>query len=74
MELEPSKHKKTEPNNIILGVEVYLQDFFREYKVSFSPAKKRCEEILHQLRECERWGIIIIMEAACHWDEGYSNQ
>ena len=26
--------------------------------------KKRCEEILHQLRECERRGIITIMEAA----------
>ena len=64
MEFEPSKHKAAAPSNIILGVEVHLQDFLRECKVSFSPTKKRCEGILHQLRECERRGIITIMEAA----------
>jgi len=51
-------------SNVILGVEVHLQDFLSECKVSFSPTKKRCEEILLQLRECERRGIITIMEAA----------
>jgi len=64
MEFEPSKHKETAASNVILGVEVHLQDFLSECKVSFSPTKKRCEEILLQLRECERRGIITIMEAA----------
>jgi hypothetical protein len=64
MEFDPSKNKTTAPTNVILGVEVHLQDFLRECKVSFSPTKKRCEEILHQLSECERRGIITIMEAA----------
>ncbi len=64
MEFEPSKHKEAAPSNIILGVEVHLQEFLSECKVSFSPTKKRCEEILHQLRECERRGIITIMESA----------
>ncbi len=63
MEFEPSKHKEAASINIILGVEVHLQDFVSECKVSFSPTKKRREEILHQLRECERWGIITVMEA-----------
>ncbi len=63
MEFESFKDKTSAPSNIILGVEVHLQDFLRECKVSFSPTKKRCEEILHQVRECERRGIITIMEA-----------
>ena len=64
MEFEPNKHKAAAPSNVILGVEVNLQDFLSEGKVSFAPTKKRCEEILLQLRECERRGLITIMEAA----------
>jgi hypothetical protein len=40
MEFDPSNHKAAAPSNIILGVEVHLQDFLRECKVSFSPTKK----------------------------------
>jgi hypothetical protein len=61
MEFDPSKDKTTTPTNVILGVEVHLQDFLRECKVSFSPTKTRCVEILHQLRVCERWGISVLV-------------
>ena len=65
MEFEPSKHKEAASSNVILGVEDHLQNLLSQCKVSFSPPKKkRREEILHQLRECERRGIITIMEAA----------
>ena len=62
MEFDPNKHKTTSPSNVILGVEVNLQEFLREGKVSFATTRKRCEEILLQLSECERRGLITIME------------
>jgi hypothetical protein len=58
MEFESNKHKTAAPNNVILGVEINLQDFLSEGKVSFAPTKKRCEKILLQSRECERRGLI----------------
>ena len=64
MEFEPNKHKAAAPSNVILGVEVNLQDFRSEGKISFAPTKKRCEEIVQQLRECERRGLLTSMEAA----------
>ena len=64
MEFEPKKHKTAAPSNVILGVDVTLQDFLREGKVSFAPTKKRCEGILLHLHECERRGLITIMESS----------
>ena len=64
MEFEPNKHMAAATSNVILGVDDSLQDFLNEGKVSFASTKKRCEEILVQLRECERRGMITIMEAA----------
>ena len=58
MEFEPNMHKAEAPSNVTLAVEVNLQDVRSEGKVSFAPTKKRCAEILQQLRECERRGLI----------------
>jgi hypothetical protein len=37
MEFESSKHKEVASSNVILGVEVHLQNFLSQCKVSFSP-------------------------------------